>query len=310
MKQAIKEACKLPIEVVDLRSVKIGGEVYNLDRDIKVPSSGAKNGEADSQSRPAKKVKVEEETLSSAKGGEKDAQSNATRDIKTEDKTEERDYYLEIKWENYGDDANGNWMTTKYSMFDDEISDEDGGIEMSRVFVGAEKKEEGEDHELCLTLCLVDGKSEDRKTLVEIEVYYWTVPINLMHFNMLSQDLANFCRDLWKAAGRNADDYCDSAIEFGESRFSKVEILELIDEATGIYNEHVMYIENSKLMPGATSKDAMTLLELIYEEFPASVISYESDLESMGIMKEGCDAFGFQQLSYYPWFVGSSSEIE
>jgi hypothetical protein len=302
MEQAIKEACKLPIEVVDLHSVKIGGEVYNLDRDIKVPSSGAgaKNGEA------------EEETLSSAKDGEKDAQeSNATRDVKTEEKTEEsRDYYLEIKWENYGEDANGNWVTTKYSMFDDEISEEDGGIEMSRVFVGAEEKEEGENHELCLTLCLVDGKSEDRKTLVEIEVYYWTVPINLMHFNMLSQDLANFCQDLWKAAGRNADEYCGMAIEFGESRFSKVEILELIDEATGIYNEHVMYIEKSKLMPGATSKDAMTLLELIYEDFPASVICFESDLKSMGIMKEGCDAFGFQQLSYYPWFVGSSREIE
>jgi hypothetical protein len=310
MEQVITEARKLPIEVVALRSVKIGGELYNLDRDIKVPSSGTKDGEADSQSRPAKKVKKEETVSSSAKDGETDANSKPAVKVKTEEEEDKRDYYLEIKWENYGDDSDGNWVTTKYSMFDDEISDENGGIEMSRVFEGAEKKDEGENHQLYLTLCLVDGKSEDRKTLVEIEVYYWTLPINLMHFNILSQDLANFCRDLWKAAGRNADDYCDMAIEFGESRFSKVEILELIEEATGIYKEHVMYIEKTKLMPGATSKDAMTLLELIYEEFPASVICYESDLKSMGIMKDQCDAFGFQQLSYYPWFVGSSSEIE
>ena len=113
-------------------------------------------------------------------------------------------------------------------MFADEIPKR-GGFAQSRAILD---NQEGENHERSLTMCLVDDKhSEHRKVLVEIDIWYWIVPINLMHFNILSQDLANFCRALWMAAGRREDQYCDMAIEFGDSKHSDVKIKTLVNSA-------------------------------------------------------------------------------
>mmetsp|Transcript_7815 Transcript_7815/g.17640 ORF Transcript_7815/g.17640 Transcript_7815/m.17640 type:complete len:292 (+) Transcript_7815:115-990(+) len=263
---SISDARELPMSIVNLRTVKIGEEVYTLDRDILVPRS-----EKGVASRPTKKGKTV-------------------------------DYYLEIKWENYNYD-DGQDTVEKYSMFADEIPNE-GGFSMSRVFQGTQKSEEGEEHQHGLTFCFVDSKSEDRKVLVEIDTSYWTVPVNLMHFNQASQDLANFCRYLWKAADRDANDYSDMAIEFGSSPYSGVEISTLVEEATGVDREHVMYISGTKMSAGASSQDSLKLLRMIFTSFPASVISYEVDLKALGISEESYATFGFEQLGYDSCFVG------
>ena len=52
-----------------------------------------------------------------------------------------------------------------------------------------------------------------------------------MNFNQKSHDLARFCDMLWCAAGRNPREYCDMAIEFGNSPHSLVEVNELIADS-------------------------------------------------------------------------------
>lgn len=269
---SVSGARKLPIEVVDLQRVKIGEDVYTLDRSIMVPSE-----DDDGAARPTKTAKKEE-------------------------------HYLEIKWENYDFDAEPE-VTHKYSMFADEIP-EGEDFAMSRVFQDdTQKSEEGENHEHDFTLCLVDSKSASRKILVAFDVTYWTVPINLMHLNQLSQDLANFCRYLWKASGRDENDYSDMAIEFGNSPYCRVKISTLVEEATGIDRHDVMYISGAKVHEGSSSQDTKKLLRMIYTTFPASAISFEVDLKTMGIADGEHDDFGFKQLRYYPCFVGPISEI-
>lgn len=268
---SISDARRLPIEVVDLRTVKIGDGVYTLDRDITVPAVAAV--ESSHLKEPARKK---------AKAGK---------------------HFLEIKWHSYdGDEFH------EQSMFADEMGP--GGLSMSRVFSGGpDKSDEGETHEHGLAFCLVDDKSEHRKVLVEIDAYYWIVPVNLMHFNVLSQDLANFCSDLWVAAGRNVNQYCGMSIEFGESKYSGVKISTLVNSAVGIKGKkHVLYVNNVKMNDGATLQDSIKLLGMIFTVCPAIVISYLIDLRSLGIHSD-YSAVGFERLRGSECFVGPNKKF-
>lgn len=125
----------------------------------------------------------------------------------------EKGPFLEIRWYKDSEDVGRGWENGTYhggelrehyySIFADEIPKRTKKFNKSCVFARGEfgDDKEGENHEYRLTMCLVDGKAEDRNVLVEIGVCYWILPINLMHFHILSQDLANLSRKLWVAAG-------------------------------------------------------------------------------------------------------------
>ena len=119
--------------------------------------------------------------------------------------------------------------------------------------------------------------------MVEIGALYWILPINLMHFHIRSQDLANFCRKLWVAAGKNEDVYDDMSIEFGESKYSKVEIKKLVGMATGIKKKSdILYVESVTMHPGSTVQDSIRLLEMIFKTCTSAIfIAYEIDLQKL-----------------------------
>ena len=212
-------------------------------------------------------------------------------------------YYLEVKWYEYDIDNN---KDIHHSLFVDDIP-KGTKFSNSQAFL---KKYEGENHEYHLTFCLVDSKSEHRNTLVEIGSYYWNLPINLMHFHILSQDLANFCRKLWVAAGKNEDVYCDMSIEFGESKYSKVEIKKLIGTATGIKRKSdILYVKDVKLHPNSTVQDAKMLIEMIFKKCTsASFIVYEVDLKKLGI-NEMYATIGLQKMKNFDCYIGPTCKF-
>mmetsp|Transcript_10415 Transcript_10415/g.15909 ORF Transcript_10415/g.15909 Transcript_10415/m.15909 type:complete len:192 (+) Transcript_10415:303-878(+) len=185
-------------------------------------------------------------------------------------------------------------------MFEDEIDDEEG-FEKCRAILENEKGPET--HEYDLTICLVDGKSKDRRVWAEISVVFWIMGVNLMHFNQHSQDLAVFCRSLWDSSDRNPDHYSPMAIEFGESRYSGVEIRDLVEETTGEYAKNTLYISKAKLAPGSTSKESLELLSRLVDNIDASVIAYKTDLEKLSIGDDDDDDDIIFSSIQDGWFV-------
>jgi len=220
-------------------------------------------------------------------------------------KKEER--LLEFKWSTYSDGEE-----THFSMFEDEtVETSTNCLSNTRAVI---ENEAGENHEYRITICLVDnGKSDHRRVLAEIDVDYWKPSITLMHFNQKSQDLAHFCRSLWSAAPERKDnDYSDMAIEFGESRYSHLDIITLIGEVSGYedWYDHVMYINSAKLSQGSTEIESRELLDRFFSSFHASVIAHKTDLEKLGLMQtDDADyeaTIGFISIGE-EWFVGGYS---
>lgn len=314
---------QLPMEIVTSKKIKIGNEIYNLDRNIRVSDSSSvtdrkeisikTEGSATSVPTTAeptqKKIKTEDSSAAGAQ--EKNQPDQITSDsVKKEKPVEKKDtqkFFLEIKWFRLEWIKNGNDNKLEefnFSMFADDIP-ESKSFKSSRVFEKKNGSEQGENHEYILTFCLVNSKEKDRKTLVEIDTWYWTVPINLMHFNILSQDLANFCRTLWRASGRKMDLYCDMAIEFGESKYSTVTIASLVKKATGISGlRHVMYFRTAKFDNGATKEHSEKLIKMIFKLCPAIVISYEEDFSKLGIATNDIKDIGFWKLWDSNVYVG------
>ena len=212
------------------------------------------------------------------------------------------EYFLEIKWYEYTDDGD-----ITHSIFADEIP-KGTKFGNSRPFL---EKEQGENHEYTLYFCLVDSKSANRKVLVEIGALYWILPINLMHFHIRSQDLANFCRKLWVAAGKNEDVYDDMSIEFGESKYSKVEIKKLVGMATGIKKKSdILYVESVTMHPGSTVQDSIRLLEMIFKTCTSAIfIAYEIDLQKLGVDKNAT-AVGFKKMRNYSCYIGPTRKFQ
>ena len=217
-------------------------------------------------------------------------------------------YFLEIKWDEYISAAQRNMVdddsVVNHSVFADEIR---GKFSDSSIFM---KKYEGENHEHNLTFCLVDSKSEHRKELVEIHVYYWDLPINLMHFHILSQDLANFSRKLWVAAGKNEDVYCDMSIEFGSSNIGKWEVKKLVSKAMGIKRKSdVLYVKDVKMHTGSTLDDSLKLLEMIFKTCKSTiVIAYKVDLTKLGVVGN-YGAIGLTKMSNYDCYIGPNRKF-
>ena len=197
-------------------------------------------------------------------------------------------HLLEFKWEIYREDDDYD----RFSVFEDEVRDEhDSLLSMSRAVI---ENEEGENHEYNITICLVDGKSDDRRVLAEINVDFWCEGINLMHFNQKSQDLANFCRILWSASGRDIRHYSDMAIEFGDSEYSDVEIKELVEEVTVTatdWNDNIAYIQTATLTQGSTSNESIELLNRLFA-VEVFAIAHRTDLENLGFASIGNDDIG------------------
>lgn len=312
---------QLPMEIVTSKKIKIGNEIYNLDRNIRVPDSSVTNkkeisikleetaaAEPTTKEPAPKKIKIEDSSNTVQEKKPPDQiTSTSVKEEKPADRKDTQELFLEIKWFRL------EWVKNKndkkleefnFSMFADDIP-KSKGFKNSRVFAKKNGSEQGENHEYILSFCLVDSKEKDRKTLVEIDTWYWTVPINLMHFNILSQDLANFCRTLWRASGRKMDLYCDMAIEFGESKYSTVTIASLVKKATGMSGlRHVMYFRTAKLDNGATKEHSEILIKMIFETCPAIVISYEEDFSKLGIKTDDIEDIGFWKLRDSNVYVG------
>ena len=197
----------------------------------------------------------------------------------------------------------------QYSMFADEIRR--GKFSNSHPFT-EEYKGEGytENHEYRLHFYLVDGKGNDRKVLVEIGVFYWKVAITLMHFHILSQDLANFCGKLWEAAGKNVDEYSDMDIEFGNSKHSHVPVKSLVSKAMGIKGKSdILYVNTTKMHPGGTSDHSLKLIEMIFKTCSSAlVIAYESDLKGLGVDGKA-KMIGFNKMRNYCCYIGPNRKF-
>ena len=116
------------------------------------------------------------------------------------------------------------------------------------------------------------------KTLAKINFDWWDDRdgATLMHFHQSRQDLAEFCMELWAAAGRNTTDYCDMAVEFGESRYSHVKVSRLIEEALGCgLAPEILYVDSAN----GSDKEALSRLyqhmARVFDE--AHIISHQTD---------------------------------
>lgn len=241
-------------------------EAVNTD-DCKNSRIDAKNNGNAEASVPSKK-----RSRSSLEVSNKEDEGNAKAS---------KEHVLEFKWSKYNDEDDDD---KHFSMFEDEITDSSLGI--SRVI---SENEEGENNEYSLIVCLVDGKSEDRRSLAKINVYFWKEGDNLMNFNQLSQDLADFSRSLWSASGRNVRHYSDMDIEMGNSRHSGVEIRKLVKEATDevwpndiVYSDDVMYIQTAALAEGSNANESLELLSRLFTKVGVFAIAHKTDLEKMG----------------------------
>mmetsp|Transcript_22258 Transcript_22258/g.40123 ORF Transcript_22258/g.40123 Transcript_22258/m.40123 type:complete len:292 (-) Transcript_22258:294-1169(-) len=162
------------------------------------------------------------------------------------------------------------------------------------------ENEKGENHERGYRLKLVDKKEGSKnKELAHLSFQWWeeSARANLMNFNQLSEDLADFSSKLWGAAGRNENEYSDMAIEFGESRHSGVEVNDLLVEAYD-YSEvnEIAYITSCKKM---TKAQGLRLLNgLIAFAGPTSnLIAHVTDLDKMQVRSEARDTLEFEPLN-------------
>lgn len=187
------------------------------------------------------------------------------------------DVFLEIRWGKVIDIDTDEFVT--HSVFADQVEDE------FNEFVDKKEFEQGDEDEYTFDLCLVDSKNEDRKTLVQMTVYYWNGAPNLMQFNCLSSDLADFCRCLWSATGRDEGNYDDMAIELGSSQYSKLEVLEMLgdDELCYIRDHGIMYIKSVDKV--ATAEHSRKLFDLLRENnIDINTIAHDSDLRKLGLV--------------------------
>ena len=146
--------------------------------------------------------------------------------------------------------------------------------EIRCVHVTLDGTEPGENNERSLSLSL----TWDGKTLAKINFDWWDDRdgATLMHFHQSRQDLAEFCMELWAAAGRNTADYCDMAVEFGESRYSHVKVSRLIEEALGCgLAPEILYVDSAN----GSDKEALSRLyqhmARVFDE--AHIISHQTD---------------------------------
>lgn len=221
-----------------------------------------------------KAVKPEEKNRSSSHAEEEQPQAK-------KQKIEEEK--VRIVWYVYNPEAKHGME--EHSVMFEETNEDDTSYEDGILSNLLKDKidEPRENHEHSISFQLIrkspgDGDKAD-EILAEVTTYYWlnSSHATLMHFNQLSGDLANFSRELWIAAGRRQREYCDMAIEFGGSRHSGQEVVELVEEATGSYGAlEVMYVNSVK------GPKAAQLLNLLVEELSHStlMIAHQSDLSN------------------------------
>ena len=143
----------------------------------------------------------------------------AKEELKEEPSTEDE---LLLEWAVYN--SNSDSETIVSISADDLIAQ---GKSLSET--SGAQNEPGEVGERYFELKLVNA---EKKKLGNLSFIWWgdSSWANLMNFNIHSGDLADFCRKLWPAAGRRQNQYCDMAIEFGDSPHSYVEVNDLIAE--------------------------------------------------------------------------------
>eukprot|EP00594_Rhizosolenia_setigera_P012380 CAMPEP_0178959784 /NCGR_PEP_ID=MMETSP0789-20121207/12521_1 /TAXON_ID=3005 /ORGANISM="Rhizosolenia setigera, Strain CCMP 1694" /LENGTH=232 /DNA_ID=CAMNT_0020642901 /DNA_START=49 /DNA_END=747 /DNA_ORIENTATION=+ len=220
---------------------------------------------------------------------------------------------LEISWRKREEDDEGRELYEDFSMLGGEILSA-GGIDCSRA-IWLNEKDEDQAFEFKISLISKGdnitssstNKKEEKNELLSIKACYWTMPVNLMQFNMRSQELADLSYTLWASAGRDPDDYDGQEIEFGESEHSDVEISTLVKQASTIRTndrDHVLYIQKVYSVPSETkAEDAAKFLQLLFSTLPAIVIAHKSDLTSMQIRTKDFKSVGFDSIGE-DWFAG------
>lgn len=164
-----------------------------------------------------------------------------------------------------------------------------------------------------------DNKKEDddnENRLASLSFVWWedSTNANLMNFNQMSGDLADFCRHLWTAAGRPKDQYSDFGIEFGYSPHSTVEVHELISEAcklNGFAPKEITYLDVLHA-PGSAKEKAYGkrlmngLIDLLNEK--STLITHISDLIKLNV-DDSPEQYGLRTVTddgYYIRLPGGS----
>lgn len=150
-------------------------------------------------------------------------------------------------------------------------------------------------------ISLVDRKFENRKVYVTIEVDFWIYGVDLEHLNLNSMVTADFCKNLWEAAGRDTREYNEIGIERGRSIHSDVEIRDLVEETIGIYRKDALYIRSVKENRRGSWKASIRLLDLLLDKLDVLAFAHRS-----------VDADNSDRVESSPigneWFVMNSRE--
>jgi hypothetical protein len=114
------------------------------------------------------------------------------------------------------------------------------------------------------------------------------------------QDLANLSATLWRVAGRKQKEYSGMAIEFGESRHSRVEVNELIFEAlhSGIDSPETTYLDLFERPPCRTKEQGHKLINglIALVGQSSSLIAHTSDLDNLQVGIDALDGLDFEAL--------------
>ena len=237
--------------------------------------------EAKHESTLSAPIVTADETKKKHQADDDRAGASAAKKVKVEnDENSLSPFRLDIQWCMGHINEEGNWNKTSSI---EEISV--GKLAKSRAI---QKNEAGENNEFRLEFVLRDNNtnssssSSNSTILASLSTYCWVdmAGANLMHFNQLSQDLANFCRPLWVDAGCRERDYSDMAIEFGESQYSRVKVNHLVKRATGIDKTEIVYIKSVQDVKEPCH--LKTLLKLIVQSLPSAlIIAFETDFTDL-----------------------------
>ena len=202
------------------------------------------------------------ENAKKRKGAKDIAEQQTAKKIKVENHHKETTDTVKLAWGTYN---------TETSTFDEHSV---SIAEIDSVSAALQGAEAGENNEHSLSLSL----TRDGKALAKIDLNWWDdrEGATLMHFHQLRQDLADFCMELWTEAGRSTRDYNDMAVEFGESRYSGLEVGCLIEDALDCdLASEILYVVNAK----GSDKEALSrLYQHMVRLFPeAHIISHKAD---------------------------------
>jgi hypothetical protein len=210
-------------------------------------------------------------------------------------------------------------LLLEWSVYDSDTDSADDMIAQGKSLAetSGAQQEPGEVGERSFELKLASNKEKEKLGSLRFEWWDDSSQASLMNFNIHSADLADFCRKLWPAAGRRQNQYCDTAIEFGDSPHSHVEVNDLI---AGTFDSmDYETVETTYLDLGVREIQACQtteqwlrlvsgLISLIGKQ--CTLITYERDLSKLHIVgHEAHGDFRLETLGSTKWYVRTADDV-